>query len=147
MYSKEEAKIIKQEFWTTFAKEFPVKWILFNTRIKDFALKFEIDHKKARVGIEISNSNEALQLIYFQKIESLKTILEDDYLKNCIFDQYYTLETGKKVGKIYVELDNISINNKNNWHQIFNFFNDNMIHFENFFIEHEDYIRDLSWNS
>jgi hypothetical protein len=147
MYSKEEAKLIKQEFWTTFAKEFPRKWILFNTKIKDFALKFEIDNKIARVGIEITNQDPNLKLIYFQKIESLQSILEDEYVKNCIFDYDFSLETGKKIAKIYVSLENISVNNKNSWHKVFNFFNTQMIGFENFFLEHEDYIKDLGWNT
>ena len=147
MYSKEEAKLIKQEFWTTFAKEFPRKWILFNTKIKEFTLKFEIDNKIARVGIEITSQDPNLKLIYFQKIESLKSILEDEYVNNCIFDYNFCLETGKKIAKIYVSLENISINNKNNWHNIFNFFNTHMIGFENFFLEHEDYIKDLGWNT
>lgn len=147
MYSKEEAKLIKQEFWATFAKEFPRKWILFNTKIKDFTLKFEIDKKIARVGIEISTQDANLKLIYFQKIESLRSILEEEFVKNCIFDFNYELETGKKIAKIYVTLENISINNKNCWEKMFVFFNENMIGFENFFLEHEDYIKDLSWNT
>jgi len=147
MFSKEEAKLIKQEFWTTFAKEFPKKWILYNTKIKDFVLKFEVNNKKATVGIEISSTNDDLKLIYFQKIESLKSILEEEYVKNCVFDFNYTLESGKNIAKIYTTLENISINNKNSWPQIFHFFDENMTFFENFFLEYEDYIRDLSWNT
>ena len=147
MFSKEEAKLIKQEFWNTFAKEFPKKWMLFDTKIKNFVLKFDIDNKKASVGIEISCSNADLKLIYFQKIESLKSILEEEYVKNCIFDFQFTLESGKKIAKIYTTLENISINNKNSWNKIFHFFNENMTAFENFFQEHEDYIKDLDWNT
>jgi hypothetical protein len=147
MYSKKEAKLIKQEFWTTFAKEFPKKWILFNTKIKDFSLKFEIENKIARVGIDISTQDPNLKLIYFQKIESLRSILEEEFVKNCIFDYDFELETGKKIAKIYVTLEEININNKNCWEKIFTFFDYNMNEFENFFLEHEDYIKDLSWNT
>lgn len=147
MYSKKEAKLIKQEFWTTFAKEFPKKWILFNTKIKDFSLKFEIENKIARVGIDISTQDPNLKLIYFQKIESLRSILEVEFVKNCIFDYNFELETGKKIAKIYVSLENININNKNCWEKTFTFFYNNMNGFENFYLEHEDYIKDLSWNT
>ena len=40
MFSKEEAAKIKKEFWTSFGKSFPKKWILYDTKIKDFAFKF-----------------------------------------------------------------------------------------------------------
>jgi hypothetical protein len=73
--------------------------------------------------------------------------LEEEYVKNCAFDFNYTLESGKNIAKIYTTLENISINNKNSWFQIFHFFDENMTFFENFFLEYEDYIRDLSWNT
>ena len=147
MYSKEESKLIKQEFWTTFGLEYPRKWILFDTKIKDFVLKFDIENKKAMVGIEITTKNEELKLIYFQKIESLKTILEEEYIKNCVFYYDYILETGKKIAKIYTTLDNVTINNKYNWEKIFHFFYENMNLLEEFFLEYEDYIKDLNWNT
>ena len=147
MFSKEESKLIKQEFWTTFASKYPRKWILFDTKIKDFVLKFDIENKKALVSIEITTKNEDLRLIYFQKIESLKTILEEDYVKNLIFDYEYTLDTGKKIAKIYTILDNASINNKDNWDVIFYFFYKNMNLLEAFFLEYQDYIKDLNWNT
>jgi len=38
MISKEESKELIQEFWTSFGKEYPHKWILYNTKIKNLQL-------------------------------------------------------------------------------------------------------------
>ena len=50
MFSKEEAANLKKEFWTAFGKSFPKKWLLYDTKIKDFSFKFYADNKKAEVS-------------------------------------------------------------------------------------------------
>ncbi|MVX37335.1 DUF4268 domain-containing protein, partial [Myroides sp. LoEW2-1] len=140
MFSKEEAQRIKREFWIQFAETYPRKWLLHNTKIKDFSFKFYCDNKKAFVLLDIENKDEEKRKIYYEKIESLKTILLEDYLPEAIFERNFYLENGKLISRIWVELHGVSINNKNTWDQIFDFFSNNMTQFEIFFYEHEDYI-------
>lgn len=147
MYSKEEALKIKKEFWIAFAESNPRKWLLYNTKIKDVSFKFIVDNKKAIVSLDIEPKNAELQKIYFEKIESLQTILVKEYLKDAILDRNHQLESGKIISRIWVELEQISINNKSTWPTIFSFFSDNMEKFELFFFEYEDYIRDLEINT
>lgn len=147
MFSKEEAQKIKQEFWITFAEKYPRKWMLYNTKIKDFSFKFYVDNKKAMVALEIESKDEEHRKIYFEKMESLKTILTEEYLSDVIFEKNYQLENGKIISKIWVEIDNISINNKSSWTTIFDFFSKKMNLFEHFFCEYEDYIKDLDINT
>ena len=45
MFSKQEAQQLKKEFWIAFGKSFPRKWILYDTKIKDFSFKFNADNK------------------------------------------------------------------------------------------------------
>jgi len=147
MYSKEESLKIKKEFWIQFAEDYPRKWILYNTKIKDVSFKFHIDNKKAQVLLDIETKEEKKRKIYFEKIESLKTILLEGYLPEAILERNYFLESGKVVSRIWVEKSNVSLNNKNTWKEIFTFFYDSMIKFEMFFFEHEDYIKDLKLNT
>lgn len=147
MYSKEEALKIKREFWIAFAESNSRKWLLYNTKIKEVAFKFYVDNKKAIVSLDIEPKNEELRKIYFEKIESLQTILREDYLSEVIFDRNFQLENGKIISRIWIELHNISLNNKANWPIIFDFFEQNMEKFELFFYEYEDYIRDLDLNT
>ena len=60
-----------------------------------------------------------------------------------VFEKNYTLESGKIISRIWIEQNNISVSNKENWQEIFNFFNFNMNLLEVFFIEYEDYIKDI----
>jgi len=147
MYSKEESIRIKKEFWTQFAEAYPRKWLLYNTKIKDVSFKFFVDNKKAQVLLDIEPKDDEKRKIYFEKVESLKTILLEDYLPEAIFERNHYLESGKIISRIWVETSGISINNKDTWNVIFNFFHENMDAFERFFYENEDYIKDLEVNT
>lgn len=147
MFSKEEALQIKKDFWIAFAEEYPRKWLLYNTRIKDVTFKFYVDNKKAQVLLDIEPKDEEKRKIYYEKVESLKTILLEDYLDDVIFERNFYLETGKVISRVWVEKTGISINNKNTWPEIFDFFAEKMDAFERFFYENEDYIKDLEINT
>ena len=147
MFSKEESLFIKKEFWVQFAEAYPKKWLLYNTKIKDVSFKFYIDNKKAQVSLDIEPKEEEKRKIYFEKIESLQTILLEDYLPEAILERNYYLETGKAISKIWVEKLGVSLNNKNTWPEIFDFFNETMLQFEVFFYEYQDYINDLELNT
>lgn len=148
MYSKAEAQQIKKEFWTAFSEASPRKWLLYDTKIKDVAFKFYIDNKKARVMLDIEPKDEEKRKIYFEKVESLKTILLEEYLPEAIFEREYYLEDNNKlISRIWVELTGISLFNRATWETIFDFFIEHMNSFELFFYEYEDYIRDLEVNT
>ena len=147
MFSKEEALQIKKDFWIAFAAEYPRKWLLYNTKIKDVTFKFYVDNKKALVLLDIEPKDEEKRKIYYEKVESLKTILLEDYLDDVIFERNFYLETGKVISRVWVEKTGISINNKNTWPEVFDFFAQKMDAFERFFYENEDYIKDLKINT
>ena len=146
MYSKEESLRIKKEFWIQFAEAYPRKWLLYDTKIKDVTFKFYLDNKKAQVLLDIEPKEDEKRTIYFEKIESLKTILLEDYLPEAILERNFYLDTGKVISRIWVEKSNVSLNNKANWNSIFDFFSETMNQFERFFYEYQDYIKDLETN-
>ncbi|WP_395633508.1 DUF4268 domain-containing protein [Flavobacterium sp.] len=147
MYSKEEAQQIKKEFWTAFAEAYPRKWLLYDTKIKDVTFKFYIDNKKAQVLLDIEPKDEEKRKIYYEKIESLKTILHEEYLPEAILERNFYLDNGKVISRIWIEKLNISLNNRNYWPEIFEFFSETMSKFELFFFEFEEYIKDLEMNT
>jgi len=147
MFSKAEAQKIKKEFWTAFAEAYPRKWLLYDTKIKDVSFKFYVDNKKAQVLLDIEPKDDEKRKIYFEKIESLQSILREEFLPEAILERDHYLETGKAISRVWVELDGISLYNMASWAVIFRFFNISMDAFERFFYEYEDYIRDLEINT
>jgi len=140
MFSKEESRILRQEFWTSFGKSFPRKWILYNTKLKGLSLKFHFDTKTALVALDLEDDLEH-RIKYWEKLEALKSILLDAYLPDAIYKEEYFLENSKEISRIYVPLDQkVSIHNKNTWREVMEFFNEKMSLFEGFFEEYKDVI-------
>ena len=80
---------------------------------------------------------------YFEKLESLKTILEEEYIKDLVFENKYTLESEKTISRIWVEKLQVSVSNRAYWDEIFDFFNEKMDKLERFYLEYEDFIKDI----
>lgn len=144
MYSKAEMQKVKHEFWIAFAESHPRKWLLYDTKIKDFSFKFFVDNRLARVMIDIETRDTGKRHAYFEKLESLKSILEDEFIKDLVFERNLSLDTGKEISRVWIEKDRISLGNRANWPEIFNFFATNMDAFERFFAEYDEYIKDIN---
>lgn len=140
MFSKEESRLLREEFWISFGKSFPRKWILYDTKLKGFAFKFHFDTKMAMVTLDLEDDLEN-RINYWAKIQSLKTILTEEFLPEAIFEEEYFLENGKEISRIYVQLDQkVSIHNKNTWRAVMEFFIEKMTLFELFFEDYKDFI-------
>ena len=140
MFSKEESRLLREDFWISFGKSFPRKWILYDTKLKGFAFKFHFDTKSALVALDLEDDLEN-RIKYWDKLQSLKTILTEEFLPEVIFKEEYVLENGKEISRIYLSLNQkVSIHNKNTWRDVMEFFNEKMILFEDFFEDYKDFI-------
>jgi hypothetical protein len=99
------------------------------------------------VLLDIEPKDEEKRKIYYEKIESLKTILHEEYLTEAILERNFYLDNGKVISRIWIEKLNVSLNNRNYWPEIFEFFSETMSKFELFFFEFEEYIKDLEMNT
>lgn len=141
MFSKEESRLLREAFWISFGKSFPRKWIFYDTKIKGLSFKFHFDTKSALVALDLEDDLEN-RITYWEKLQSLKSILLDDYLSEAIFEDTYFLENGKEISRIYVPLEEkVSIHNKNTWQTVMEFFNKTMNLFESFFTAYKDIIK------
>ena len=143
MYSKVETQKLKREFWIAFAEKYPRKWLLYDTKIKDFSFKFYVDNKKAQVLIDIEHRSDEKRIAYFKKLLALKNILEEEFVKDLIFEKEYTLESGKTISRIWIEKLNVGVSNQKYWNEIFDFYNEKMTALEVFYSEYDDFIKDI----
>jgi hypothetical protein len=142
MFSKEESRILRHEFWTSFGKSFPRKWILYDTKIKGFSFKFHFDTKKALVALDLEDNLEN-RIKYWGKLQALKSILTENYLSDAIFEECFILDNYKEISRIYVSLNKkVSIHNKSTWKEVMLFLNEHMALFEAFFTDYKDFLED-----
>lgn len=140
MFSKSASKQLRQDFWIAFGKSYPHKWTLYDTKIKGLSLKFYFDLKIAMVSMDIETSDLERRIELWEKLVSLKSILQEDYLPEALFDDTFVLENQKEVSRIYVKKQNVSIHDKNTWQETMQFLNTKMGILENFFQEYKDSI-------
>ncbi|QED36737.1 DUF4268 domain-containing protein [Antarcticibacterium arcticum] len=140
MFSREEAKKVREEFWINFGKNYPRKWVLYDTKIKEVQLKFNFDSNVAQVSLDVSSGDEVIRAYYYEKMCMLKNILLTEYLPDAIFEEHYDLPEGKVISRIYTELKGVNIYRKTDWPKVQEFFNEQMQLLESFFLEYKDII-------
>ena len=140
MFSKEESKQLRHEFWTSFGKSYPRRWILYHTKIKGLSFKFHFDTSSALVAMDLEGSLDQ-RAPYWERLMTLKPILLKEYLPEAIFDAFYVQENQKERSRIYVPLrKKVSIHDKQTWRDVMSFFYDTMDLFEAFFKDYKDLI-------
>ena len=140
MFSKEESKRLRQDFWIAFGKSYPQKWILYNTKVKGLAFKFSFDTKKAMVSMDVEHTDLEKRIELWEKLTSLKSILVENYLPELSYEDCYILDNQKEISRIYIEKKGVSIHNKNTWQETMIFFHSIMPQFEAFFLEFKEII-------
>lgn len=152
MYSREEAKKIRLEFWEQFGRRCeahpmlrskPKKWMLHRTKIKGIALRFDVGRKNAAVMLELNHKNENKRLKAFEILELFKLIVEDGFENGLTWEFYHQREdSGQEVCRIFTELESVDLHRQKQWPEIFNFFIENMVKLEDNFLQIRDVLKE-----
>jgi hypothetical protein len=140
MYSKEEAKNVRQQFWTMFGKRYDRKWLLYDTKLKDVVLKFSFEDRRALVSIDVNHDDTIFRAYYYEKLISLKNIMKEEVSEELIFEENYMLESGKTVSRVFVMYEGVKIQKQTDWPEVYEFFYTYMDRLESFFQEYKDII-------
>lgn len=147
MYSKDETKILRKEFWIVFARRCEIvpelrhrkkKWVLYDTGLRGIDLKFEVTRKEAFVMIEVNSREESRRLQIFETMRKYRLLLEDGFTAPLTWEICFVRESGQEVCRIYTSLPNVDFHQQMQWPTIFNFFIDNMLILENNLMEIKD---------
>ncbi|WP_372775891.1 DUF4268 domain-containing protein [Mangrovibacterium sp.] len=151
MYTREEAKQLRKNFWMMFGKRCEIipqllhrkkKWILYDTKIGGLDLKFDIDRFEAWVMIEVNAKSEDRRLQIFELLEKYKVILEEGFENGLQWEICYTREHGEEVCRIFVLQEGFDLHRQNQWADIYNFFIDNMLVLERNFLDIRDVLQE-----
>ena len=147
MYSREELKQLKKEFWEGFGffcQNHPVlgrrksKFMLYNTKMKGVELKFDANRQGAFVILEFNHPDEAQRLSKYEQFEHYKVLMEKDFPNGLIWDFAYRLDTGDEVCRIYSQKNGLDIHRRIQWIEFFRFMAEEMLKLENAFREVKD---------
>lgn len=141
MYSKQEASQLRQEFWTVFgqymlpvlsSEGMKISWTNYKTGEKNIYFRMNADNKTASVAIELTHKDKDLQELYFEQFLQLKTLLHNTLNEEWEWRKFIYDDHGNIISRIYTEIKNVNIFNKNDWPQLISFFKKNMIALDEF---------------
>ena len=150
MYTKEEAKEIRQEFWDRFktmavrrrvSKGLPGRWMLHHTGIRALNLRFHVDRHVVQVGIDLETRNMDKRIELYEKLEAVRRPLEEAMGEALRWELEYVRENGKSVSRIYTEMEGVDIYDRNTWPAAHKFMLEKMMKLEQFYREYQDYLK------
>lgn len=141
MFSREEAKAIRSEFWTTLGKLMPppsqtegrkVKWLNYKTGVKDLYFRMDADSKVARFSIDFQHRDEGIRALFYEQMEEFKSLLHAQMDEELIWDEVYIIDGRKEISRIYIEKRGLNLFMKKDWPELFAFFKPKMIALDEF---------------
>ncbi|MCA5004877.1 DUF4268 domain-containing protein [Sphingobacterium bovistauri] len=141
MYSREEAKKLKENFWTAFgqymsvmpsADNEKVNWVNYKTGIKHLYFRMDATNKSANIFIEISHPDESIRQLMLSQFIEMKTIFDDMMQEEWVWDKDYYDESGKVTSRISCSISKISVFNKQYWPELISFFKPRIIALDEF---------------
>ena len=151
MYSKDELKQLKVEFWESFAAYCAVQpylrrrrkmWVLYNTKVKGVELKFEVNRSGAYVILEVNHRDENVRLEMFERLSWYKEALERDFPEGLIWNVCFVRESGKEVARIYTAREGLDLHRREHWGEFFVFMASQMFLLERNFMDIAEYLRE-----
>ena len=142
MYSKEELKQLKKEFWEGFGtycslipalKRRKSKFMLYNTKMKGVELKFDATRTGASVILEINLSDAKKRLEKYEQFLLYKPTMEKQFPNGLIWKSSYIRECGTEVSRIYTEKNAIDLHRRLQWMEFYQFMSTEMLKLEKAF--------------
>ena len=141
MYSREEAKKLKEQFWTSFGQYMAlelssdgdkVNWVNYKTGVKHLYFRMDVSNKVAHIMIEINHPDDGIRELMFAQFLEIKHLFEDTLQEEWEWDKVYYDESGKITSRISKSLDRVSVFKKEDWSSLISFFKPRIIALDEF---------------
>jgi hypothetical protein len=136
MFTRGQASIIRQAFWTAFGKYMrpihsaegmKINWINYHTGVKNIHFRMEADQHYAAIYIAIQHPDPEIQELYFHQFLELKDLLHAELGEGWQWQLRIPVEGGKEITRIYKEMSGVSVFNRDDWPALISFFKQRII--------------------
>ncbi len=148
MYTREEEKQLKKDFWNgfdAFCENLPrfkyrkKKWILYNTKVKGVEMKFDAARDGAYVILELNHRNRERRMRMLQILRTQQSVF-DQYLPDAVWQENYEKPCGTIVSRVYRKQDGLDIHRREDWPEFYVFLSKEMNHLERVFRETKEFL-------
>ncbi len=89
-------------------------------------------NRSATIGIELSHPDAGIQELFFEQFTEFKSILNQYLGEEWEWQLHYRDDEGKLISRIYTQINEVGIYNKNDWPALISFFKPRMIALDEF---------------
>lgn len=141
MYNRQEASLLKKEFWTIFGQYMrpvansdgeSINWVNYKTGIRHIYFRLDADRAGAAIAIELHHPDAETRNEFFERFNQLKTMLLQITGEQWNWEAAATDENGKSFSRIGISIQNVSVFKKSDWPQIISFLKPRIIALDNF---------------
>ena len=151
MFSKEEMKELRIEFWGKLNKQMEklrnpygskVNWMNYNTNIKHLYFRMEADEEGARLCIDLQFPDADIREIYYAQFMEFQNMLNDQF-KNLQWHEQWNHWNGKQISRIVLELNDCDLRNRDHWDKMHLFLKLNFVKLDEFWVEFGEVFKNL----
>lgn len=141
MYSKQEASLLRKNFWTCFgqymkpvlnAEGESINWLNYKTGIKYIFFRMDADNKQASIYIELTHPDKIQREQCYNQFLQLKPMLNEIIKKEWQWQEENIDEHGKPLSRIGTALNSVNIFNRTDWPAIISFLKSRIIALDEF---------------
>ena len=153
MLSREEHKIRNTQFWEGFRnhiKKVPssngrrMNWLNYPSDVKDIYIRLQCDAHGARLCMDLQQKDEGIRAIMWEQMTELKKVLEASMNWETRWLPESISPEGFHFGRIYWELEGKNFYKDEDWPDVYTFFSDRIIEFDEFYQEFKEILITLS---
>lgn len=146
MYTREQASLMRQKFWTQFGKYMApvasvsgekINWINYKTGISHLFFRMNADKESAYIGIEMLQNIPGQAPGFYQQFLLLKPLLQDQMDETWIWEEVFENETCQTLSRIYTQLKPANIFSEADWPAIISFLKPRIIALDHFWYNHK----------
>jgi Domain of unknown function (DUF4268) len=141
MYTRQEASLIRKQFWTSFGQYMrplpgangdTVNWLNYKTGIRYLYFRMDADTEKASIAIELRHTEFSMQQHYFEQLQQLKNILEQETGEEWQWELRQPDEDGNTGSKISTTIAKVNVFNNADWPVIISFLKPRLLALDKF---------------
>ncbi|MBK9449570.1 MAG: DUF4268 domain-containing protein [Bacteroidetes bacterium] len=153
MFSKEEAKQLRIDFWTAFGvymrQHLPVadankKWVNYNTGVKGIFFRLDAEPKFVRVSITVEHSDEGIRGLFYEQWLELRSYLEIESNAEWTWVREEFLPDGRPISRISRMQQGLSLYNRADWSSMFQFLESGILPLDSIWADCGDVFKDLA---
>jgi hypothetical protein len=146
MYTRKQASVIKQQFWTRFGQYMApvpsesgekINWINYKTGIRNLYFKMDVTENEALVYIEIAHKDQDFALKIYDQFFLLKTALEADFQKHLSWNRLTENGHHQSMSTIVAVQKNCNVFTENDWPEMISFLKEGIIGLDKFWYHHQ----------